>query len=344
MIDRVSNAADRDRKTVQFSETVWMPQRDSKLYKIYFRYCRDRGISEKTGWVGRCHFWHVLIILNPLYRVTQRLSGSVGENNAIALGALLAVVLLELGVGLFSGNWWMIPLILGCVLALVGVIAGVILYIYLQSEDDPSLEKAFAEVCDKGHKVTWGGLLALLVGPVIAATMLILFLVHQFFRLRPIKAVGEFVSDHDDAFFWVMCFTFGVGFVGWFLWDLVSMYGWLGVLIGAGKILLGFVVLVAVGAPLMYIGLKMYLRSASFRKLRIDALIEAGQPVPVRGPNIFIRFMRKLKVLLVTIGQFLCLVAVAVQYLYKRVCDRVELPPNPYATVDEEAEAAPTTA
>jgi hypothetical protein len=339
MIDRLDGLGDAHRKTLD-SSSPWMPPADSGLWETYHRYCRETGRASGAK-VGRCHFWHVVLVFAPLRRMAQQMRQSVGLPGLVVLGVLAALVGIEVVVVALGSDWWGVPAVAGGLFGLLSVGIGMGMYMYLYDESRPenTLQSLISEILDEKHKLSWGMILAMLAGPLLLVGLTFAFLIHQFVRfcgfVRDLPGISWVFDNLWNVFvtlcaitligFGVVVLSYNVYLHGWSftLLDVLYALGYAGVFVIGLCLVLATSIVVAKGVKKGVV---------TYRKAHASAPTDSD--VPVSRPNIVKRTVR-------FAWHVVRLIAVAVRYGYKSICHLVPVPPDPNAE-PEEAFAAKT--
>lgn len=333
-VRRVRQQGDAHRKTVQNS--AWLPDGSSPLWDIYWRYCRETGrtVGDK---VGRCHFWHVVLVIAPLRQTGKQLSKSVGTSFLSALGALVVLAAAEwLFVSSGIVHHWYTPILFVIGIAnIVGIVFGV--FTYWALHDDRSLMSVVRGILNDKDKMSWGVALALLAGPGLLLGVTVMYFMHNIWcllmKLRPVKLVADNIGVVS---FWLFVVVgVGAGATAAYLHG-IRPYGWMQCLIWAVEGLGILVVVFVVFLTLSFAGAKTHQRIKERRETRTQILIAAGMPLPEPRDNIVKRFFAKVMTALRFVRDVVRLIFEATRYGYKQVCHLSPVPQRIIAAEQEE--------
>lgn len=325
VITRVERAGDANRKTLA-PTSKWLPRADSPLWGVYARYCEARN-QEITAMVGRCHFWHVILILAPLRWLYKYLSRPT-QMSFPAVFLLLAIVAgLECLIGFTTGEWWALPGGVAIVAGIVGVIGGLAAYVAMVDD-----EKDIAEVLEfvvGEERFSWGAIALLLCGPAALIGLFIAFLIHAIAR-----ACGWISDELSDGTVKVLkqvpkvVFAVAVSaLVGWGVYEwFVQPLGWLPVSVV-------IVTCVVIGALTWHFRPQIgdFVEAGGARwEARHERLVSEaaaqGAPPPATLKDRIVGIGRGIVTALCVVRDLFRLVFTAVVYGYKQVCDLAPVP------------------
>ena len=344
VVQRVHQQGDAHRKTVQNS--MWLPEGSSPLWDIYWRYCRETGrtVGDK---VGRCHFWHVVLVIAPLRQTGKQLSKSVGTSFLAALGALVVLAVAEwLYVSQVHVPWLAPIIFVGCVINIVGIVFGVCIYWALHPYR--TLMSLVKGILNDKDKMSWGIALALLAGPGLLLGMTVMYFIHNTYLLLMKLSPFRFVVSNFSTIFVSLIVVIGAGgaVVAAYLHG-IRPHGWMQCLIWAAEGLGFLVAVLTILITLSYAGSKTHQHIKEKRETRTRILIAAGMPLPEPRDNVAKRFFAKVVMWLKFVRDVLRLAFEAVRYGYKQVCHLSPVPQRIIAAEQEEeakrAEEVPST-
>jgi hypothetical protein len=321
VITRVEHAGDANRKTLP-PTSKWLPAANSPLWGVYARYCKARN-QEITAKVGRCHFWHVILILAPLYWLASYLAKPTKISFPVALLMLALVAGAVCATGFLTGEWVSMLIWFAGTAGVIGLVGGLIAYVAMVDD-----EKDFHEVLEYvvgEERFSWGAIALLLCGYGAAVGLLIAFLIHCIIKVcRWLQdTIGDAVVKLVKLSALAVMVIAGVGCIGWGLYKLLSSptgWGVLAVIVLAGALVWRF--RVQLGAVIEAGGNRWEARQ---ERIKAEAVVSATPRRPSLKDRIA-RVGRGIVTALCVVRDLLRLAFTAAVYGYKQVCDLAPVP------------------
>lgn len=338
LVNHVRDEGDARRRMLD-DDNPWMPPADSHLWDVYRQYCEETGRPAGTT-VGRCHFWHVVLVFSPLRKFAKRLSTTVGVSFLSALAALAAFILLEVVLTTSGGiHWWVAPLVVFGSANLIGLVAGICIYAFGLSDDSSFLD-IVSEVLDDNDKMSWGMAAMLVAGPGLMLGLTGAYYVHNTVRvvgkLSVTGTVLDFLAEYGGRIFktlFMIAAAVALGICA-YIWG-IKPYGWLEMLKQVG-IALGAVLAICVFAMLVgFTVTKAISNVQERREARTQALVATSQEV-VEKPKFSTRVSESIKTVFWKIWDVVRLVIEVFRSGYKQACPLVAVPPT--GTADKSAD------